>query len=106
MAPNMYLSVVITKGKTEFLTCIGGWSGGKLYYGALDSPTSITWTKPISSVFNGTGPAAEIDCANAAVDPNDRDHFVYSNAGQYHMRHSEDGGKTTGECVGPQAGWD
>lgn len=95
MAPNMYLSVVITAGKTELLTCIGGWGGGKLYYGALDTPTSITWTDPISSVFNGT--TSLINCANAAVDPNDRDHFIYSQAGEYHMRHSEDGGATVAE---------
>lgn len=95
MAANMYLSVVITAGKTELLTCIGGWGGGKLYYGALDTATDITWTGPISAVFNGT--AAVIDCANAAVDPNNRDRFVYSQAGEYHMRHSEDGGKTVAE---------
>jgi len=95
MAPNMYLSVVISAGKTELLTCIGGWGGGKLYYGTLDSPTEITWTDPISSIFNGT--TALINCANAAVDPNDRNHFIYSQAGEYHMRHSEDGGKTVAE---------
>ena len=61
----MYLSVVITAGKTELLTCIGGWGGGKLYYGALDTPTSMTWTGPISAVFNGT--TSLIDCACAPL---------------------------------------
>jgi hypothetical protein len=47
MAPNMYLSLVTTAGKSEVLTCIGGWGGGKLYYGALDTATSITWEGPL-----------------------------------------------------------
>ena len=47
MAPNMYLSLVTTAGKSEVLTCIGGWGGGKLYYGALDTPSSMTWKGPL-----------------------------------------------------------
>jgi hypothetical protein len=35
--------------------------------------------------------------ANAAVDPNDRNHFLYSEAGEYKAWHSEDGGKTVKE---------
>ena len=50
IAPNAYLSVVTdpAKQKTELLTCIGGWGGGKLYYGAIDSPTKITWDGPLN----------------------------------------------------------
>jgi len=105
IAPNSYISLVTTKGKTEVLTCIGGWGGGQLYYGAFDSPTSVTWEGPISA--NGVGPngeKGEIDCANAAVDPNDRNHFLYSRGEghydpntEYKAWHSEDGGKTVAE---------
>jgi len=91
MPPNMELSVVITAGKTEVFVCIYG----KLYYGALDTPTTITWTEPIKSQFNGT--TTDNSCANAAVDPNDRNHFMYSASGVYHMRYSKDGGKTVDE---------
>jgi hypothetical protein len=197
MAPNMYLSVVSTAGKTELLTCIGGWGGGKLYYGMLDSPTEITWDGPLnisdvqisswqsfpgkSAIWGkcksptscnpgvhvlgkmdtlaacqaavnashpfkvaswtyqhtnvgggyggycyameasvgwepqpqanvdsgrapGTVPGGSIDCANAAVDPNDRNHFVYSKGGQYRMWHSEDGGKTVNEFTDHNTG--
>jgi photosystem II stability/assembly factor-like uncharacterized protein len=92
MAPNMYLSVVTTAGVSEVLTCIGGWGGGKLYYGAFDSPSKITWEGPLMENATTT-----IDCANAAVNPNDRNHFVYSKAGEYKCWHSEDGGKTVQE---------
>ena len=47
IAPNAYLSVVTTAGKSEILTCIGGWGGGKLYYGAVDTPSKITWDGPM-----------------------------------------------------------
>jgi len=34
-------------GKTELVTCIGGWGGGQMYYGRVDTPTNITWTGPV-----------------------------------------------------------
>jgi hypothetical protein len=37
------LSLVTTAGKTELMSCIGG----NLYYGAIDSPTKITWQGPL-----------------------------------------------------------
>jgi hypothetical protein len=89
IAPNAHLSVVVNNGATEVLTCIGGWGGGQLYYAQIDSPTSATWSQPIKTK-NGT----LIDCANAAVDPNDRDHFLYSKGGEYHVYESKDGGQT------------
>ena len=92
MASNMYLSVVATAGKSEVVACFGGWGGGKLYYGAFDSATTMTWDGPLME--NATTP---IDCANAAVNPNDRNNFVYSKAGEYKCWHSEDGGKTVKE---------
>ena len=134
MPPNMELSVVITAGKTEVFVCIAGG----IYYGALDTATTITWTGPITSMLlNGSStknscnpppppppppvppklacvlshhhrypvsllpitfrrvltelilnafalrpppapaPPAALG-ANAAVDPNDRNHFMYS----------------------------
>jgi photosystem II stability/assembly factor-like uncharacterized protein len=91
IAPNAHLSVVtVGKQNTEVLTCIGGWGGGQIYYAALDSPSTATWTGPIK---NSTG--ATIDCANAAVDPKDRKRFLYSKAGEYHVYESKDAGKTT-----------
>eukprot|EP00935_MAST-01C_sp_MAST-1C-sp1_P002423 g2423.t1 len=96
IAPNAHLSVVIHGGNTEVLTCIGGWGGGQLYYASIDSPSSATWTQPIKT-SNGT----LIDCANAAVDPNDRNHFLYSKGGEYHPYESKDGGKTV-QKVGDQ----
>jgi len=89
--PNMQLSTVITAGKTEVFVCVNGG----LQYGAFDTPTSMTWSGPITSRFNGTSYTSA--CANAAVDPNDRDHFMYSVVGLYHMRYSKDGGKTQSE---------
>ena len=47
IANNAHLSVVTQGGKTELLTCIGGWGGGDMYYGSIDTPTNITWTGPI-----------------------------------------------------------
>ena len=68
--PNMELSVVITAGKTEVFVCVDGG----VQYGALDTATSITWSGPITSQFNGS--ATDNACSNAAVDPNDRNHFM------------------------------
>ena len=199
IAPNAYLSVVTDKAeqKTELLTCIGGWGGGKLYYGAIDSPTEITWEGPLNvsdssleswqffpgksaiwgkcktptscdagihvlgkmptleacqtainashpfkvaswtyqhpqvsggyggmcyamegsiewspqpqaNVDSGRAPGTvaggPIDCANAAVDPNDRNHFVYSKGGQYRAWESTDGGKTVKEFTNHNTG--
>ena len=185
------------KQKTELLTCIGGWGGGKLYYGAIDSPTKITWDGPLNlsdttisdwqffpgksaiwgkcqtptscdpgvhplgqkptleacqaainashpfkvaswtyqhpqvsggyggmcyameasvewspqpqaNVDSGRAPGrvggGTIDCANAAVDPNDRNHFVYSKGGQYRAWESKDGGKTAKEFTNHDTG--
>jgi hypothetical protein len=184
---NQHLSVVTTKGVTEVVTAIGGWGGGQLYYGKLDTPTTMTWTGPITpasqvyptwndfpgasaiwgrcktptdcnpdvhllGVFDtvdecrklvnttttpklyswtyqhkvsgladyaghcygisstdftthpqanvdsgraaGVFPGAPVDCCNAAVDPNDRTHFLYSKGGEYHVYESKDMGKS------------
>jgi hypothetical protein len=40
---NPTLSIVTTAGKSEVLTCVNK----KLYFGALDSPTSVTWDEPM-----------------------------------------------------------
>jgi len=90
IAQNAYISTVTnTAGETEVLTCIGGWGGGALYYGSFDSPTKMKWEGPLA--VNKTA----IDCANAAVDPNDRNHFIYSEGGSFNSYwESFDGGKT------------
>jgi hypothetical protein len=189
IASNAHLSVVQTGPKLEVLTCIGGWGGGDMYYASLDSPTSATWTGPITpgnktytdwevfpsqsaiwgrcktptscnpdvhllGVFGdidgckkavnattfklytwtyqhnvtalgdyaghcygmsssdlsrhpqgnvdsgrapGVFPGEAIDCCNSAVDPNDRNHFLYSKGGAYHVYESKDGGKTVNQ---------
>eukprot|EP00729_Bicosta_minor_P018866 gene18866-11470_t len=90
IAQNAYISTVtVAPGNTEILTCIGGWGGGQLFYGSFDSPTKMKWEGPL------TVDKAAIDCANAAVDPNDRNHFVYSEGGSFNSYwESFDGGKT------------
>ena len=45
----------------------------------------------------GLFPGTPLDCANAAVDPKDRDHFLFSKGGQYRAWESRDGGKTVHE---------
>eukprot|EP00908_Phaeocystis_cordata_P020842 Transcript_32505.p1 GENE.Transcript_32505~~Transcript_32505.p1 ORF type:complete len:875 (-),score=384.70 Transcript_32505:50-2674(-) len=45
----------------------------------------------------GLFPGTPLDCANVAVDPKDRDHFLFSKGGQYRAWESRDGGKTVHE---------
>ena len=52
----------------------------------------------------GTFPGGPIDCANAVVDMNDRNHFMYSKAGQYRAWESKDGGKTVKEFTNHDTG--
>jgi len=184
---NQHLSVNLHDGNTEVLTCIGGWGGGDMYYASLDSPTSATWTGPVttnpvhydswelrsgtseiwgkcktptdcdadvhplgafpdletcqravnattdvtvvsytyqhnvsslaeyagmcyvisSSSFYphpqgnvdsgrapGTFPGEKLDCSNVAIDPTDRNHFLFSKGGEYRAYESKDGGKS------------
>jgi hypothetical protein len=50
------------------------------------------------NVDSGRGPGtfegAKINCANTAVDPKDRNHFLYSKGGQYRLWESKDAGRT------------
>jgi len=99
IAPNGHLSVVINPDQTtEVFTCIGNWGGGKLYYAKVNTPTSATWVGPLGSSTE------TYDCANAAVDPNDRDHFLFSKAGEYKAWESNDGGKTAHEFTNHDTG--
>lgn len=100
MASNDLLSLVVNPDQTtEVLTCIGGWGGGNLYYASLQSPTNATWIGPLK---NQTG--TPYDCANAAVDPKDRNHFLFSMAGEYRAWESKDGGKTATEFTNHDTG--
>ena len=197
IANNAHLSVVTPPGQesSEVLTCVGGWGGGQLYYGKLESPTTATWqgplmtpstsygtwdsfpatslvwgrcrapdtcsdgVQPLGPVANLTAcraavnataphpiaaftymhntssnkefaahcfvitdfkdieagrhaqadtdsgrapgffPGGAVDCANAAVDPNDRDHFLYSKGGRYNLWESKDGGRSVQQVV-------
>lgn len=45
----------------------------------------------------GLFPGGNIDCSNVAVDPNDRNHILYSKGGQYHAYESQDAGLTVRE---------
>ena len=70
---------------------------------------SVEWSpQPQANVDSGRAPGrvggGAIDCANAAVDPNDRNHFVYSKGGQYRAWESKDGGKTAKEFTNHDTG--
>jgi len=99
IAPNAHLSVAIHDGLTEVVTCIGGWGGGDLYYASLTSATNATWTGPVKTLAG-----EKINCANAAVNPKDRNHFLYSKGGQYRAWESKDGGKTVREFTNHDTG--
>ena len=64
----------------------------------VSSPTFTHLHPPQANVDSGRAPGlfpgTSIDCANAAVDPKDRDHFLYSKGGVYRAWESRDGGKT------------
>ena len=53
---------------------------------------------PQKGVASGRAPGfvagEEIDCSNAAVDPRDRDHFLFSRGGEFRTYESRDGGRT------------
>jgi len=52
----------------------------------------------------GIVPGLDYDCANAAVDPRDRNHFMFSKAGEYKAWESTDGGKTAHEFTNHNTG--
>jgi len=64
--------------------------------------------QPQGSVDSGRAPGMvpgeEYDCANAAVDPKDRNHFLFSKAGEYKAWESLDGGKTAREFTNHDTG--
>eukprot|EP00947_MAST-08B_sp_MAST-8B-sp1_P001533 g1533.t1 len=71
--------------------------------------STFEWTpKPQPGVDSGrapgTFPGAAYDCANAAVDPKDRNHFLFSKAGEYRAWESTDGGKTAHEFTNHDTG--
>jgi len=59
--------------------------------GAVTSPTSATWTE-----------LPEMQCAIAAVDPNDKTHFLFSNSTGWKVWESTDGGKTARDAGFPE----
>jgi len=70
---------------------------------------TVAWSpQPQGSVDSGRAPGVfpgeAYDCANAAVDPNDRNHFLFSKAGEYKAWYSEDGGKTAAEYTNHNTG--
>ena len=76
---------------------VGGGYGTHCY--ASDSFATYTDPTPQANSIAGRGPGQfpgqKIDCANAAVDPNDRNHFIYSEGGSFNSYwESFDGGKT------------
>jgi len=88
LAHNAELSVVTTNGITEAVMCSGEWNGGSLYYLEITSPTNGTWSAPI-------GDPEPVNCCNVAVDPNDRNHLLFTNASEYQAYESKDAGKTS-----------
>ena len=94
IAPNQHLSLVTTEGTSEVLISIGSWAAGKLYYGNLKSPTTAHWTGPLGSASESGG----VTAMNVWVDPNDRNHLVYSKMGSFAagggILESKDAGET------------
>lgn len=78
---------------------VGGGYDGQCY--AMSSFVWSPTTQPNvdSGRAPGSFPGVAVDCANAAVDPQDRDHFLYSKAGEYRAWESRDGGGTTHELT-------
>lgn len=52
----------------------------------------------------GFFPGPPIDCSNAAVDPHDRNHFLFSKGGEYRAWESRDGGKSVREFTNHDTG--
>ena len=68
-------------------------------YAIEHTASNFEWDpQPQANVDSARGPGyydgVPYDCANAAVDPNDRNHFLFSKGGQYRAWESTDGGKT------------
>ena len=71
--------------------------------------STVGWgPQPQANVDSGRAPGVfpgqDYDCANAAVDPNDRNHFMFSKAGEYKAWASTDGGKTAHEFTNHNTG--
>jgi hypothetical protein len=81
------------------VTSLGGFAA--YCYGADATVPFSPTTQPDvdSGRAPGVFPGAAIDCANAAVDPNDREHILYSTGGQYRLWETTDGGRTTHQVV-------
>ena len=63
-----------------------GWNqpGGMAVIGTITSTTTADWT-----------PRPAVMCWNIALDPNDKDRLIFTNATQPQIYQSTDGGKTT-----------
>jgi len=63
---------------------------------------------PQKGVASGRAPGfvagEEIDCSNAAVDPRDRDHFLFSRGGEFRTYESRDGGRTVSRVASHDVG--
>jgi len=70
-----------------------------MYYASIESRSNATWEGPIT-----TTAGEKIDCSNAAIDPNDRNHFLYSKGGEYRAYQSKDGGKTVSKFTNHDVG--
>jgi len=86
---NQHLSVIVQDGNTEVLTVVGGWGGGDMYYGNIVNETYAKWTGPVT-----TSAGEKLNPSNVAIDPKDRNHFLFSKGGEYRTYESKDGGKT------------
>jgi len=88
---NQHLSVIVQDGNTEVLTVVGGWSGGDMYYGNIVNETYAKWTGPVT-----TSAGEQLNPCNVAIDPKDRNHFLFSKktGNDFRTYESKDGGKT------------
>ena len=76
-------------------TVVCGCVSGVVVLGTITSRTAADWTK-----------VAGATCFVAAIDPNDKEHFIFSNStpGDFKVVESTDGGKSTHPLEGTVAG--
>jgi len=60
-----------------------------MYYGSIVNETYATWTGPVT-----TSAGEKLNACNVAIDPKDRNHFIFTQGGSYLNFESKDGGKT------------
>lgn len=73
------LSIAVDNGESVVVGCLQG----SVFLGRTRNTTAADWT-----------PLPDVKCAVVAIDPNDKNHFLYSNSTGWQTWESTDGGKT------------